>query len=133
MSPSLWQNNSLGSLEESKPVHETPYLYRRPRPSLLGSFSGNRQFLPQKCPNHQKEGSLFAGCQFQDRSTIFLSFRYNLHASYLLAYYQHYYQWYVYLFLLKVFSLFSLQISYFLASFGTTLLHAHLIHLSSTI
>ena len=117
----MWQNNSLGGLKEAKPVHVSSYLSGRPRPSLLESFSSIRQFLPQKRQDHQKEGTLLAGRQLQVRSTIILSFRHNLHASYLLADHQHYYQWYVYLFLLKVFSLLSLQISYFLGSFGTAL------------
>ena len=82
-------------------MHETPYLSRRPRTSFLQSFSSNKLLLPQKRQDHQKEGTLLVGRQIQERSTIILSFQQNLHASYLLADYQHHYQWYVYLFLLK--------------------------------
>ena len=89
-------------------MHVSPYLFGRPRPSLLGSFYSKGHFLPQKRQDHHKEGTLLVGRQPHKRSTIFLSFQHNLHTSYLLADYQHYYQWYVYLFLLKVFAILSL-------------------------
>ena len=122
MSPSLWQNNSLGGLKEAKTMNASSYLSGRPRSSLLESFSSSRHFLHQKRQYHQKQGTLVVGRQLQERSTIILSFQHSLPAYYLLAAtYQHYYQWYVYIFLLKVFYLLSLQISYFLGLFGTTL------------
>ena len=113
-------------------MHETPYLSGKPRPSLLQSFSNNK-LLPQKHQDHQKEGTLLDGRQIQERSTIILYFRQTLHAYYLLEDYQLDHHWYMYIFLLKVFALLSLQISYILGPFGMTLLHTHFIHLSNTI
>ena len=102
-------------------MHVSPYLFMRSIPGFLESFSSIGQFVPQNRQDHQKEGTLLAGHQLQERSTIILYFRHNLHASYLLMDYQHCYQWYVYIVLLEVFALFSLEISYFLGPFGMTL------------
>jgi len=112
--------NSLGFLREEKTLHASSYLSGRPRPSLVQIFSSNKLLLPKKSQYHHKEGTLVARRKLQERSTTILSIQHNLHASYLLADYQQYFQWYVYIFLLKVFSLLSLEVSYFFGSFGTT-------------
>ena len=102
-------------------MHVSPYLSRRSILAFPESFSNIGQFLPQKCQDHKKGGYFFAWRQLHERSTIILYFRHNLHASYLLVDYHHCYQWYVYIVLLEVFALFSLEISYFLGPFGMTL------------
>ena len=104
-------------------------LYHHPH-----KFSATTYYFSLKIVNiNRRRGTVVVGRQIQERSTIILSFWQTLHASYLLEDYQLDYRWYVYIFLLKVFSLLSLHISYILGPFGTTLLHAHFIHLSSTI